>query len=127
MENNIQESPPGSVSVGNQKSLTCTTDSANPHAEITWTRAGQPVSDHVVTTYPDGQYKAKKTTSTITIATTRDHNGAEYACTLKYRNNEISSLKQTAKLDVMSEHIYYMIDIIFHTLSRLCFHCCEHF
>ena len=102
-DNNIVESPPGSVAVGTQKSLTCTTDSANPHAEITWTRDGQPVSDHVVTTNPDGQYKAQKTISTVTIATTRDHNGAEYTCAVKYRNNEISSLKRTAKLDVICE------------------------
>ena len=102
-DNNIVESPPGSVAVGKQKSLTCTTDSANPHTEITWTRDGQPVSDHVVTTYPEGQYKAKKTASTITITTTKDHNGAEYACAVKYRNNEISILKRTAKLDVTCE------------------------
>ena len=102
-ENKIQESPPGSIVVGNQKSLTCTTDSANPTAVITWTRGGQPASDHVVTSNPDGQYKAKNTSSTITITTMRDHNGAEYACAVMYRNIETSGLKQTVKLDVTCE------------------------
>ena len=100
-DNIIQQSPPGSVAAGTQKSLTCTTDSANPAPEITWLRwDGQPVTGKVETSNPNGQYNAKKTISTITIVTTKDHNRNDYACVMKYRNNEIGNLKRTAKLDV---------------------------
>ena len=100
-DNDIKQSPPGSVAAGSQKLLTCTTDSANPAPEITWVRwDGQPVTGKVETSNPGGQYNAKKTISTITIVTTKDHNGNDYACVVKYRNNEISNLKRAAKLYV---------------------------
>ena len=98
--NSLQQSPPGSVAVGEVKTLTCVTDSANPTAEVTWMRGHTAATDHAVSKNPDGQYNAKTTSSTVTIVTTKRHNMEEYACIIKYNNVETSNLKRTAKLNV---------------------------
>ena len=52
--------------------------------------------------------------SSITILTTKDHNEAEYACVVKYRNDAIRILKRTAELDVTCEYdVPALINLIF--------------
>ena len=115
MNNIIVEQPPGSIAVNRQKVLTCTTNSANPPAQIVWMRDNQPVSLNIATSNLEGQFKAKTTTSSITIITTKDHNQAEYACVVKYRNSDITNLKRIATLDVTCEYrVPALINLIFY-------------
>ena len=96
----LSESPSGPVRFGTTKSLTCSTDSANPAVQITWTRDGVTASDDVKAETSDGLYKAFTVTSTITIHTTRDHNQDVYKCRLRHMEQDVPGIAQSLPLNV---------------------------
>ena len=96
----LSESPPGPVRIGTTKSLTCSTDSANPAAQITWTRDGVTASDDMKAETSAGLYKAFTVTSTINIHTTRDHNQDVYKCHVKHMGQDKPGLAQSLPLNV---------------------------
>ena len=96
----LSESPPGPVRFGTTKSLTCSTDSANPAAQITWTRDGVTASDDVKAETSTGLYKAFIVTSTITIHTIRDHNQDIYKCHVRHMEQDVPGLAQSLPLNV---------------------------
>ena len=96
----VSESPPGPVRFGTTKSLTCSTDSANPAAQITWTRDGIMATDTVTTDVTNGKYNAFILTSTISIITTRQHNEKIYRCKVKHKEKDLPGLTKSFRLNI---------------------------
>ena len=102
----VSESPPGPVRYGTTKSLTCSTDSANPAAQITWTRDGVTATDTVTTDVTNGKYKAFILTSTISIITTRQHNEDVYRCKVNHKENDLTGLTKPFLLNITCKKYY---------------------
>ena len=96
----VSESPPGPVRFGTTKSLTCSTDSANPAAQITWTRDDVTATDTVTTDVTNGKYKAFILTSTISIITTPQHNEKVYRCKVNYKEINLPGLTKPFPINV---------------------------
>ena len=79
----LSSSPPGSVSENVDITLTCTTDEANPSAEVVWSRDGVEVIPAFgdVTT-ESGLYNTQRRVSKLSVRTNKTLNGAVYNCTV---------------------------------------------
>ena len=96
----VRESPSGPIRFGMAKSLTCFTGSANPAAQITWTRDGVTATDTVTTDVTNGKYKAFILTSAISIITTRQHNEKVYRCKVKHKDKDLPGLTKSFPLNI---------------------------
>ena len=77
----MESVPSGTVQNNSEVTLTCTTDEANPTANIVWKREGQTVTASDVRTV-NGEHNAQKRISVLTMTATRSLNLVVFQCSV---------------------------------------------
>ena len=107
--------PPIVVLIGNVRlvadrdstTLTCTSESSNPRAELTWTRNGSGVTVTTTPVYLPGSNNGFRTEQTLTLRPMPADDGTRYACSASNDVQGSSKQSNLLTLDLFCKYAIY--------------------